>query len=145
MARKNETATVETPAVEATAETAETVARGRVKEPFGRGFNLTIKFHDEMTDDRRNAIVATLLGDVQSNNSKRFTRGDAENENQQTWRIADAEYIWPEQAEPVKRGLRLENGPLAEMIRKLAKQNGISPEQALLSLLGDKVQVPEVK
>jgi hypothetical protein len=129
-----DTAVVETPTVETPV--VEPVARGRIAEPFGRDFQLRLRFHNDLSGDAREAIVSAVMTEVTSSefNSKRFTRGEA-NEDQQTWRIAETDYIWPEQVEPAVRGIRIPAGPIADMIKALAAKNGISPDAAFALIL----------
>jgi hypothetical protein len=117
-------------------EAVEPKARGRVTEPFGRDFQLRLRFQNDMSDNFVSDIVDIVLDSFQVDDatSKRFTRGEP-NDSQQTWRIADLGYEWAEQAAVVERGVRLKKSAGTDMLKKLAAQHGISVDAVLQMLL----------
>lgn len=119
-----------------TDETTETTSKGRTAEPFGRGFNLALKFHNDIPDSERqsmvNAILETLdgIGADETYSVHRKTRGEP-NDNQQTHAIAPFDYDWPEaKSGPTTRGVRIPQGKLADIIRAFAKKNNVSVDVA---------------
>lgn len=108
--------------------------RKRQPMPFGRAFGITVKFHNDMPDDRRAAITeaivttVTSLADGETLDTHRSSRGEP-NENFQTWLIAPYGYDWPEPSNK-ERGVRIPQGALADALRKFAAKNDVSMEKA---------------
>jgi hypothetical protein len=133
-----ETETAETETAETAGETKRT--RTRTPMPFGRSFGVTVKFHNDLPDKRRNDIVSSLLGTIENLTSEvdgkgnqildvhRSTRGEP-NPNLQTWLVAKDGYSWPESTD-VERGVRIPKGPLADALRAYASQHSVSIEEA---------------
>ena len=108
--------------------------RTRVAMPFGRPFGITVKFHNDLTEDRRQSLISDILAQIEARQDgettdiHRSTRGEP-NPNLQTWLIAPYGYDWPE-SNSKERGVRIPQGKLSEALRKFAAKNNVSMEKA---------------